>query len=436
MIKIETVTEVPEAALSYERIKFSFEPFLEDNQDDLPQGLDPQYLSLISIIENPVRNFRKLPRALYTLPMNAVLHQSWGLIARLIGLIILFASPTLLIIIQTGVAYDKTAVSFVLLFFILLGVAAAPAYLKIIYTMFNNMLDSKTNTWLVESIEKPLNEAYQTQWSKKYLVVSFLITLILDLELIAITLLDGPSLRYSIFITIIWSIALLIGHFGISLMIYISLVSYRYVSRNTRIYDKLLIKITERTVGYTEGHETILSKKNYEVVSVLSDTPGLSIRSLGDIPIIGLASSTVVINALLFLIIGPFILWIDNPPNLGDETGLTFFMIIGLILSLLAAFGAVIVPIVRIWWAIRKFKHKALTELDPFLFDEITDVALKRDLIISNETHVLYMLRNYIYTMKPSPVNPIRLIQIAALLILYVWRIVPLLMELLTWGGP
>ncbi|MCE7733938.1 MAG: hypothetical protein GPJ54_03610, partial [Candidatus Heimdallarchaeota archaeon] len=48
MIKIVTVTEVPESTLSYERIKFSFEPFLEDNQDDLPQGLDPQYLSLIS----------------------------------------------------------------------------------------------------------------------------------------------------------------------------------------------------------------------------------------------------------------------------------------------------------------------------------------------------------------------------------------------------
>ncbi len=423
---ISTVTKIPESAISYEKIKFSFEPFLEDNQANLPQGLDPQYLSYISIIENPVRNFKKLPRALFTLPMNAVLHQRWGMIARLIGLIIILASPTIFIILQTGIVYGKTGISFILILFILLGVAAAPAYLKIIYTLYNNMLDSKTNTWLVESIEKPLNDAYQTQWSKKYLFFSFVITIILDLELVFTTMLNETTLRYNLILTIIWILALIIGHFGISLMIYISLVSYRYVSRNTRIYDILLIKITERTKGYTEGHETILTKKNYEVVSVLSDTPGLSIRSLGDIPIIGLASSTVVINALLFLIFGPLLLRADNLPAIGgDETGLTFFMIIGLVLALLAAFGAVIIPIIRIWWAIRAFKTKALTELDPFLFDEITDVALKRDQTISNETHVLYMLRNYIYSMKPSPVNPIRLIQIALLLTLYVSRGVP-----------
>ncbi|MCE7736851.1 MAG: hypothetical protein GPJ54_18350, partial [Candidatus Heimdallarchaeota archaeon] len=412
---------------------FSFEPFLEDNQDDLPQGLDPQYLSLISIIENPFRNLRKLPKALSTLPMNAVLHQNWQMIAKMIGLIIIFASPTLFIILQTGIVFHKTAVSVILLLFIFLGLAAAPVYLKIIYTMYNNMLDTKTNTWLVEEIEKPLNEAYQIQWSKKYLSISFLIALILDIELISITLFEGSSLRYSGLITFLWLVALFVGHFGISLMIYISLVSYRYVSRNTRIYDKLLVKITERTRGYTEGHETILSKKNYEVVSVLSDTPGLSIRSMGDIPLIGLGSSTVVINGLIFLIFGPLLLSIDNLPQIrGDETGLTLFMIIGLGLALLAAFGAVILPIGRIYWAIRKFKIKALTELDPFLFDEITDVALKRDQTISNETHVLYMLRNYIYSMKQSPVNPIRLIQIGALLIFYVSRGAPVLIWIIS----
>ncbi|MHA2028351.1 MAG: hypothetical protein ACW99A_10600 [Candidatus Kariarchaeaceae archaeon] len=431
------VTEIPESAISYEKIKFGFETFLEDNQDRLPQGLDPQYLSFISILENPIRNFKKLPRALYTLPMNAVLHQSWGLIGRLIGLIILLASPTLIIILQTGFVYDDRAIGVVLLLFILLGLAAAPIYLKIIYKLFSDMLESKTNTWLIDSIEKPLNDAYQIQWSKRYLVVSFFIAMLLDLELVITTFLDGSTLRFGIIGSILWIFAIVLGHFGISMIIYISLMSYRYVSKNTRIYDKLLIKITERTKGYTEGHETILSKKNYEVVSVLSDTPGLSIRSLGDIPLIGLGLSTLVINGLIFLLFGPLLLSFEELQIKirTDDTGLTFFMIVGLILGLMAAFGAVLIPIVRIWWAIRKFKNKALTELDPFLFDEITDVALKKDQVISNETHVLYMLRNYIYTMKQSPVNPISLLINAGLLTVYVARGVPILVSILGGGS-
>ncbi|MHA2252641.1 MAG: hypothetical protein ACXAD7_19920 [Candidatus Kariarchaeaceae archaeon] len=430
-------TEIPESAISYEKIKFGFETFLEDNQDSLPQGLDPQYLSYISILENPIQNFKKLPKALYTLPMNAVLHQSWGLIARLVGLIILLASPTLALILQTAFINESRAIGAVLLIFILLGLIAAPIYLKIIYKLFSDMLESKTNTWLIDSIEKPLNDAYQIQWSKKYLALSFFIAILLDIELVLTTFLDGSSLRFGILGSIFWIIAIILGHFGITMMVYISLVSYRYVARNTRIYDKLLVKITERTKGYTEGHETILSKKNYEVVSVLSDTPGLSIRSMGDIPLIGLGLSTLVINGLIFLLFGPLLLSIEELQIgiRGDDTGLTFFMILGLILGLLAAFGAVLVPILRIWWAIRKFKNKALTELDPFLFDEITDVALKKDQVISNETHVLYMLRNYIYTMKQSPVNPISLLINAGLLTVYVARGVPILVSILGGGS-
>ena len=80
-----------------------------------------------------------------------------------------------------------------------------------------------------------------------------------------------------------------------------------------------------------------------------------------------------------------------------------------------------------------KFKNKALTELDPFLFDEMTSLALKRDTEISNETQVLYILRSYIYTMKVSPVAPFKLIYVVAITLLYGSRIIPTILGL--FGG-
>ncbi len=418
--------------LNEEDIRFDFEEFLDEHEENLPQGLDPQYLSLIPVLENPIHNIRKLPKALSRMPMNAVIHQKWRIVYGLLGLILLLGIPSLSLIIHAGSLYKKTDVASVLVFFIVLGVAASPGYLKLMYSILINLIESKKAPWLVEEIEGPFNDAYQSMWNRRFFIASLVIPLVMELQLINIVLVNDKI--SSTIAVVFWIILLVIGHFGISLMLYVSMLSYRYVSLNSRIYDALLQKINARVKGYTEGHESILSKKNYEVVGVLSDTPGLSVRSLGDIPILGLASSTVIFNAVFFLIFTPFFLsgGLSKPVAIaGDGTGITFYIIIGLVISLIASFGAIIAPIVRAWLVIRRFKIKALTELDPFLFDEITGVALKRDSIISNETQILYMLRNYIYTMKPSPVNPIRLIQIAALLTLYVSRGVPVLVRIL-----
>ncbi len=71
------MTQLVENQIPEEEIRFDFEDFLDEHEENLPEGLDPQYLSLIPVLENPLNNLRKLPRALSTLPMNAVLHQEW-----------------------------------------------------------------------------------------------------------------------------------------------------------------------------------------------------------------------------------------------------------------------------------------------------------------------------------------------------------------------
>lgn len=422
--------------LSFDRIKFSFEDFLEENEQNLPEGMDPLFMTYVSIIEKPFQNITKLPKALRQLPMSAVLHQSWTTIYKLMAIILALATPMLVLLIQTGVETHRTAIGVALVFFILIGSLASPAYLKLLYIILNKMVESKTHPWLIEPIEKPFNDRYHIQWNATYLRLSFIFALFFDAQLIYFNFFNGlkVSLNYSPIGSVIFIVIIFLGHFGITLLLYLTMISYRYVIFNSQIYDTLLQRITARVRGYTDGHESILSKKNYEVVGVLSDTPGLSIRSLGDIPILGFACSTIVFNALIFTILGPsFTEYKIGVAIRGDTSGLTSILLLGLGISLIAGWRAVIVPIFRVWWILRKFRNKALGELDPYLFDEITGVALKRDKEISNETHVLYMIRNYIYIMKSSPVSPIRLIQIGFLLFLYISRGAPVIVQL--FGG-
>jgi hypothetical protein len=348
---------------------------------------------------------------------------------------LLFGSPSLFLILHAASIYEKGIEAGVFVFFIILGVSISPVYLKIMHGLLANLIESKKAPWLVEPLEVPFNETYQIPWNRSILGISFILTTIMDFWLIKIALLDGNALRYSPFLSFLWILILVIGHIGISIMLYISILSYIYVLNNSKIYDLSLVSITKRVRGYTDGHESILSKKNYEVVGVLSDTPGLSVRSLGDIPLLGLICATAIINAIFFIIASPF--FIEGTlseitvENLGRNRGITIIILMGLVISLIASLGAIIIPIGRAWWVIRRFKFKALTELDPFLYSQITDVALNRDSLISNETQVLYMLRNFIYSMKQSPLNPLRMIQITAIIVFYAWRGVPAIIAFL-----
>ncbi|MDH5404644.1 MAG: hypothetical protein OEY49_19235, partial [Candidatus Heimdallarchaeota archaeon] len=278
-------------------------------------------------------------------------------------------------------------------------------------------------------------------WSKRLYSISIGLALIMEVPMTLKVLILH---EFDILFSIIWLFLVLISYFGLTLMIYVMLMSYLLVYRNTRIYDIILSTIIDRVKGYTDEHESILTKKNYEVVGVLSDTPGLSIRSLGDIPVGGLSAAIFVVNAAIFLLFSPFLIegpvadfflkLIQNFQRMADSdpTGLSLVIVLGIFLSSLAAFGAVLMPLIRITRVMSAFKVKALIELDPFLFEEITSVALKRDTIITNETQVLFMLRSYIHTMKVSPVHPIRVVQLVLLAILYAYRAVPVIIGLIS----
>ncbi|MCY3411038.1 MAG: hypothetical protein INQ03_05300 [Candidatus Heimdallarchaeota archaeon] len=434
------LAEEETSTFTKEDIRFDFEDFLEDNEQNLPEGLDPLYLSYMKNLEEPIKNIGKLRRTFYTLPVNALLHQQWNAIWQILGIIFLLSLPSISMLIYLASHYDRGLIVGFSLFFIILGIAASPVYLKTIYSTLNDLVESKKAPWLVEEIKEPFDELYQSKWNRKILKFAFGTTFLIDLKMTQLIFFppDGVVLFISIAAKIISVLLILLGHVGITIMLYLSMISFYFVVRNTRIYDLLLVRIIKRVRGYTDGHESILTKKNYEVVRVLSDTPGLSIRSLAQIPQLGLLSSIATFNGIIFLLLSPFLIHgniatvLDSIPHIGkDNTNLTILLILSIIISALASFGAVIMPLFRISRAMNKFKTKALVELDPFLFDEITSLALKRETEISNETQILYILRSYIYTMKISPVPPFRLIQLVALSLLYGFRIVPTIIGVL-----
>ena len=432
------------SSLTHEDIVFDFEDFLEKNEERLPEGLDSQYMMYVPVIEKPIKNLFKVPKALMNLPLSAILHQNNKTIFTLFGLILTLSLPSFLLMIFAGFQTEYIegsdrkggmAISFVI--FIFLGAGASIVYLKYIYESINSLLMSRKAPWLVDKIRRDFLKNYKIQWNNNALIFCLITPLAMEIPIFLILrAANGGELPLGLGFFIF--LCLLVGHMGIGTLILIMITSFRFVIINTKMYDTLLQSITARVTGYTEGRESILNKKNYEVVGVLSDTPGLSIRSLGDIPVLGLGSGIFNVNAIILIIFSPMLIyppignfWANIFGRPTDPYGVNWIILIGIAVSSIASFGAVIGPLIRITRVMGNFKEKALTELDPFIFDEITGLAVRQDNEISHETQILYIVRNYIYTMKVSPVNPFRLIQIIGLAIIYSSRILPLIIGVL-----
>jgi hypothetical protein len=451
-------------------IKFSFEDFLEEVEEELPEGLDSNYYNLLPSLQKPLKNLKNLPRAFLTLPINAFLFQPLPQILKIYMIPVILTVPTLLLSLLASYSYgieDYRSLSNGVLFFILasFGVIVTPIYIKNTYNTFTKLIDTNQAKWLMDPIQKPFAQNYYGKWPRLFLVVSFFIPFILELQILTSPLFFGQGLNLNPVILILSLIGLLIGHIGLTFVIYFNLMAIYFVKVNTSLYQKLLGKITERVDGYNDGHESLLTKNTYEVVKVLADTPGLSIQSLGNIPIYGFLASILIINGLIFLIGGPFLTFFieDIATNAQDAAvaynllpeeeritaGILFkppldeyfnakiqifavIFYIAIILSLILSFTQVIWPIISISRIMGKFKKKALSELDPFIYGEITNIALDKvkGATMETNTQVLFMLREYIYSMKQSPVNPFIFLQYSILSLIYFTRALPLLVKL------
>lgn len=410
----------------------------------------------------------KLPQTVFKLPINMVLFLGGKSFRQLVSLPFILILPVFYLIGDIGVFLSSLGISIFFSILALIGVFIAPMYLRYGYRTFNDIVESSQAPWLTEVIEGPVRTYYQEKWPRIPLIISAVIPLIMDFQFVYLWIQNGVSIG-----GFIWrGVLLLIGHFGVAFSIYLSLLALNYVRINSQLYDKLLKRIRQRAEGYNEGHDSILSKNNYEVVKVLADTPGLSIQSLGNIPLFGLISATIILNSFVFLLGSPFIIsmveqvgqnaydaavasyLIDTSKTLTEVNAdpellkemisrastaeieaksriIRNIILIALVLSLLLSFSQILFPIISISNIMGRFRTKALKELDPFIYDEITNVALGRKERSDMDLQIIFILREYIYSMKPSPVNPFRILYFSLLLSIYVFRGISFIIELI-----
>lgn len=435
-----------------QQIRFNFEDFLDSVQDELPKGIDSSYLSLLDVVQKPWHNLRRIPEALTVLPISAYLLQSWTALIQLYIVPIILSLPLMILSIYSIIVAGTVGDAVLFMILNLIGIIVAPYYIQTMYNTFTEMIESVKAPWLSSTISKPFTDYYQRKAPKIIIIVSFLLPFILDAQVVVAVIRHAGG-SFVILWYALTVLGTIIGHIGTALVIAVTLIALNFVRVNSNLYDILLKKITSRVAGYTEGHASILTSDTYEVVKVLSDTPGLSVQNLGNIPVLGLLTAILVVNSVLFMLGAPSIVIYmtsnaqqaynaaivagkssDFAKNASLDAKVAVFtgaFVIALLISVLLSTTQVLRPVIQISSSMGKFKNKALAELDPFIYDEITNVALEKKKHMEDETQLLFILRQYIYNMKISPVNPYRLAYFTLLFSIYALRLVPALVRLL-----
>ncbi len=422
-----------------EEIHFVFDQFLEEYEKNLPKDIEPEQVHLLEQLKDPLHNVFRIPNALRKLPLSVILSVPWKPYLIISGILFLGYIPAF-ILLPIGFSLMKMPTGPLVITAVIgvIGYWAAIGAIKLTYGLFSNLLQTTRFPWIAEAVKAPFSEAYRKSYTKKvfgYALASMMIPFILFIyKAVHQIVSQGVSPMNATIGLVLSSIALLFV-LPVQSILILSLIT---IQNNTKIYDKLIEPIKNRVVGYNEGFESILTKNNYEVVMILGNTPGHSLRELGDIPLLGLGSLVLVLNSFIYNMLIPVLGEVNsflnaaknnNTPVLGALV--TYFSPVGflfLILLLITVFfslSRIIIPLFKLWWVIRKFRIKALKELDPYIFDEIQDTALGRKERMEHETLVLFSLRQYIYQMKTSPVDPVKLTQMILVYIGYLFKFLP-----------
>ena len=422
-----------------EDIYFVFEPFLEEYEKNLPKDIEPEQVHLLEQLKDPLKNIIHLPNALMKLPLSVTLSLPWKPYL-IISLILFLGYLPAFILLPIGFSLMQMPTGPLVITAIIgiIGYWSAIGSIKITFGLFSNLLNTTRFPWIAEAVKNPFTETYKKSYTKKvffYSIISLIIPFILFIYKALHQIIAKGVSPVSAIIGGTLSTIALIFVLPVQAILILSLIT---IQNNTKIYDKLIEPIKNRVVGYNEGFESILTKNNYEVVMILGDTPGHSLRELGDIPLLGLGTLVLVLNSFIYNMLIPVLGEVNaflnsakdhKTPVLGGIVSyfspVGFLFLILLLITVFFSLTTIIIPLFKLWWVIRKFRIKALKELDPYIFDEIQDTALGRKEQMEHEALVLFSLRQYIYQMKTSPVDPVKLTQMVLVYIGYLFKFLP-----------
>ncbi|MHA2357782.1 MAG: hypothetical protein ACXABK_03305 [Candidatus Heimdallarchaeaceae archaeon] len=416
---------------------FEFEGLLMEHYRKFPRTAalaeNPNYYKALN---NPFLYFYLVPFALFNLKLNTILSQRWRDYIKLWIYIAIMFIPTAVLVclpfrgisqtVETQTKWVVTDVGMSVALPLLIGILLSLFYLKYTHDGFLGLTIEKRVEWL----EKPVREYYNKFYDRK-----------LPLNPIIILLSLGGGIGFNIPMILHayaegFSIA---GTFGIiscilsPILYYIFIVATYFLILNTRIYSRILKTMKEKIVIYLEEYGTLLARENYDIIWALGDrwSRGRAIRQIENIPIAGILSSLVVTIAMLMGAIDELIYGIKGTmPSIAD-VGLSFgtlidssnpFTVVVVIIALLVAlilFLIVFLPLVSFRSKIKKFKIKALIELDNYIFANVVEFEVKYAEEARQENVTMFQLREYIASMRTLPISTSKVFRIIIAVVLW-----------------
>ena len=417
---------------------FDFEEMINEHYKRFPRTAEMiEKPRLVRALKQPFRRFHLLPAALFGLKMNTILSLKWKEYLKLWIIATIMFIPTIFFtIIPLEQAFDTKLRWIADILFnvgtpILIAILLSLFYLKYTHDGFFGLVQAKR----VEFVEKPVREYYEKYYDRPFPrnPLFYLVSLAAGIGI------QIPILQYSIEQGFTGATA-----FGIlacifnPLLFYIFFVASYFMILNTRIYAKALKPFKERMNTYLNEYGTLLRKDNYDMIWSLGDkwSRGRSISQLENIPTAGIISALIVVIAMIMgnvneLIYGFFK---EMPPNpvknflfLNESQPATIFVVT--ISALVAALMVlwIFIPLIAFNGKARKFKIKALMELDNYIFANVVEFGEKYSEEAKQENVTMLQLREFVSSMRTFPISTqkiFRTIMAIAIWVINIFKII------------
>jgi len=416
---------------------FEFEGLLMEHYRKFPRTAalveNPNYFKAL---KNPFLYFYLVPFALFSLKLNTILSQRWRDYIKLWIYITIMFIPTIVlvclpfrgisVVVDEKTKWVVTDVGMSVALPILIGILLSLFYLKYTHDGFLGLTVEKRVEWL----EEPVREYYNKFYDRK---------LPLNPIIILLSLAAGIGFNVPMILHAYSNGLSIAGAFGIiscifsPILYYIFIVATYFLILNTRIYSRILKTMKGKIVTYLEEYGSLLTRENYDIIWALGDrwSRGRAIRQIENIPIAGILSSLVVTIAMLMGSIDELIYGIKGEmPKLSD-VGLSFgtllssdnpLTVVVVILALVVAlilFLIVFLPLISFRAKIKKFKIKALIELDNYIFANVVEFEVRYAEEAKQENLTMFQLREYIASMRTLPISTNKVFRIIIAIVLW-----------------
>ncbi|MCE7746906.1 MAG: hypothetical protein GPJ51_00800 [Candidatus Heimdallarchaeota archaeon] len=427
---------------------FDFENLLYEHYKKYPQTAalveKPIYLEALM---NPFKRFYLVPIALLKLKLNTILSLKWKDFLKLWIFIVLMYIPSLLFVMLPFQTNGR------LLFDIIFNVGT-PILIAILLSLFymkytHNGFLGLTLAKRVEWLEKPVRE-YYTKYYDRHIPKNPIIILAslatgIGIQIPMLKVAFGNNPVTSVFGNVGASIlnpayfsSNAAEFFGILTCIfspflyYIFFVAVYFMFFNTRIYSKILKPIKQKMDVYRKEYGTLLMRENYDIIWSLGDkwSRGRTISQLENIPTAGILSALIIIIAMFMGNINQ-LMYSSPPPGMPTHNVNFMFLKAGQPATILVVTISALIAVLMVFYVIlplwafsikaRKFKIKALMELDNYIFANVVEFGEKYSEEAKRENVTMLQLREYVASMRIFPISTQKIFK--TIMIIAIWVI-------------